>query len=75
VDRQNIGEIDSIYVEPAYRKRGIGECLMQKALMWLDGEHVASKRLVVVVGNEHVSAFYRKFGFFPQSIVFAQKTA
>jgi ribosomal protein S18 acetylase RimI-like enzyme len=66
VSRNGDGEIESIYVEPEYRRQGIGETLMQKALSWMKGRNAESKVLGVVAGNEEVFDFYSRFGFFPR---------
>ncbi len=42
VDKDNTGEIDSIFVLQSYRGFGIGEQLMQKGLQWM-GEMGAEK--------------------------------
>lgn len=63
-----VGEIDSIYVEEAYRHQGIGNSLMLRALDWLNDQGVQTKRGVIVVGNEQVLPFYSRYGFFPRRI-------
>ena len=73
VDEARVGEIDSLYVEPAYRGAGIGNHLMQRALVWLDGLQVSAKQLAVAVGNEQVFAFYARYGFFPRLTILLQK--
>ena len=62
------GEIDSIYVELDYRKWGIGDNLMQRALHWLDNRRAKTKILVVASGNEEVLAFYSRYAFYPKHI-------
>lgn len=59
------GEIDSIFVEEAYRGKGVGERLMKRSLSWLDECGARMKSINVAVGNEMVFGFYRKFGFYP----------
>ena len=73
VSEARIGEIDSLYVEAAYRGMGIGDGLMQRALTWLDGQGVTAKQLAVAVGNEEVFAFYARYGFFPRLTILLQK--
>jgi ribosomal protein S18 acetylase RimI-like enzyme len=66
------GEVDSIYIEPGYRKSGIGNNLMKRALRWMDDMSVTKKILVVAAGNEEVFAFYSRYNFYPRSIVLEQ---
>ena len=72
VDRHSKGEIDSIYVEPEFRGRGIGRNLMRRALAWLDERGVESVVVSILMGNEAVLDFYAKFGFYPRSMMLAQ---
>jgi ribosomal protein S18 acetylase RimI-like enzyme len=74
VDRDGVGEVDSIYVEPDHRGRGLGHHLMQRALVWMDRQGVRAKVAIVAVGNERVCAFYSRYGFFPRHIVLQQVT-
>jgi len=73
VSRENVGEIDSIFVLDDYRGLGIGEALMRKALAWLDAARVEQKIVVAVSGNERVFPFYAKFGFYPRATTLLQK--
>jgi ribosomal protein S18 acetylase RimI-like enzyme len=67
------GEIESIFVEEAYRSRGIGSALIKRALAWF-GEHGSvQNRVSVSDGNERAWEFYRKFGFYPRMMVLEQK--
>lgn len=61
----NDGEIDSIYVEPEYRKMHVGHALMEDAIKWLEKNDVNDINIYVGVGNESVFDFYEKFGFKP----------
>jgi len=73
IDRNKVGEIDSIYIEPDYRKNGLGENLMRKALDWMESKQVRSKKMIVAVGNEDVFDFYKQFNFYPRSITLEEK--
>jgi ribosomal protein S18 acetylase RimI-like enzyme len=68
-----VGEIDSIFVEEAYRRNGVGESLMKRSLAWLDECGANMKSISVAVGNERVFGFYRKFGFYPITTTLMQK--
>ena len=68
------GEIESVYVEEAYRSQGIGTALMKRALAWLDANGTARIRVSVADGNEAAFPFYQKFGFYPRMTVLEQKS-
>jgi len=69
---ENTGTIESIYVEPEYRKEHIGDKLIQMALTWLDDNKATSKVLTVGVGNEEVLGFYSRYNLFPKTIKLEQ---
>jgi diamine N-acetyltransferase len=73
ISNPDLGEIESIYVDKAFRKMGIGNCLMTKALNWLDRQSVKTKRVNVAVGNEQVFEFYGRYGFLPRATILEQK--
>jgi diamine N-acetyltransferase len=66
------GEVESVFVEPAYRSEGIGTALVGRCLAWMDSLGTVRKRVSVGDGNESAWAFYRKFGFFPRMTVLEQ---
>jgi diamine N-acetyltransferase len=66
------GEIQSIFVEEDYRNFGIGDAMMQKALRWMDEQGTSKRILGVGAGNEEVINFYRRFNFFPRTIILEQ---
>ncbi len=67
------GEIDSLYVEEAYRQAGIGYKLIKKGLAWL--EKMQAKDIIIAVadGNEEAFGFYAKFGFYPRVTILKRK--
>lgn len=69
-----VGEIDSLYIEKAYRKYGIGDKLMCKALAWLESEKAVKKVIGIAEGNEQILAFYKQYGFRERKIVMEQMT-
>ena len=73
IDADNVGEIESIYIEDAFRGNHIGDALMKNALAWFDDHHVDVRRLCIVYGNDRVVEFYKKYGFYPSNIGFRQK--
>jgi len=62
VDALN-GEIDSLFVEEAYRGKGVGEKLASSALIWLEEKRCVTKRVSIAEGNEDALKFYKRFGF------------
>lgn len=73
INKELVGEIDSIFIEAEYRKYGFGEELMNRALEWLNSKHVKTKRIVVAEGNEEVLEFYRKYNFYKKSMILEEK--
>jgi len=71
IDEQ-IGEIDSIYLEEKYRSSGIGDTLMKRSINWMDQNSVETKRIMVAAGNENTLAFYSRYKFFPKHIILEQ---
>jgi ribosomal protein S18 acetylase RimI-like enzyme len=57
------GEIDSIYIKPAFQGRHLGRELMSKAMQWLEQHCCESIIVSVAEGNEEVLDFYKRFGF------------
>jgi GNAT superfamily N-acetyltransferase len=68
------GEIESVYVEEAFRTQGIGSALVTRALAWLTENRSARIRVSVADGNEDVFPFYQEFGFHPRLTVLERKT-
>lgn len=56
-------EIDNIYVEEEYRKRGIGTKLMSYVIYLAIENHVVNITLEVRKSNEIARNLYKKFGF------------
>ncbi len=65
IDEKNRGEIDSLFVEEAYRGSGVGDTLVRSALSWFDGRRVKVRSIVVGSGNDDVISFYERYGFHP----------
>jgi ribosomal protein S18 acetylase RimI-like enzyme len=64
-----VGEIASLFVSEPYRDRRLGEELISLALKWLEDQECEAIRVSVVVGNERVIDFYRRFGFAERIVV------
>ena len=63
VDDRGEGEVDSIFVEPAYRGSGLGKRFVSRAFAWMDGLDVKTRRVAVLAGNESAVRFYQEIGF------------
>ncbi len=66
------GEIESLFVDAGHREKGIGSILMQRSLAWLDQRGAKSKVVVTAFGNGAAIGFYRKFGFFAETLSLRQ---
>jgi ribosomal protein S18 acetylase RimI-like enzyme len=73
LSQEKTGEIESIFIEEAYRTQGIGSTLVTCALAWLDENGSVRNRVPVADGNEAVFGFYKKFGFYPRMKMLEQK--
>jgi ribosomal protein S18 acetylase RimI-like enzyme len=73
ITKNGEGEIDSIYIKPAYRKEHLGSELMKKSLEWFTAEKITNIEILVAHGNEQVLPFYQKFGFYPRTYKLKRK--
>ena len=72
ISNEQIGEVDSIYLEEKYRSEGLGDTLMKRSLNWMDQNGVKTKKIMVAAGNENTLAFYSRYNFFPKHIILEQ---
>ena len=63
LSKENIGEIDSLYMESHARRQGIGRQLVEAALTWLIEQGSEQVELWVHRRNTEAIAFYRRLGF------------
>jgi GNAT superfamily N-acetyltransferase len=75
VTRAGLGEIDSMFVEEAFRGRGIGSQLVRNALDWLESAGATSKVVTVAHANGQALGFYNRFGFQPRTVLLQQSEA
>lgn len=68
INSEQIGEIDSLFVEFEYRGLALGDMLMNKALAWLESKEPKEIVLNVAGGNEKVLEFYKKYNFHTSSV-------
>jgi diamine N-acetyltransferase len=62
------GELESLYVAPEFRRRGIAGRLVRSALDWLIECEAKTRRVVVFHGNDEALAFYTRIGFHPRNL-------
>jgi diamine N-acetyltransferase len=67
-----LGRIESHYLEPACRGRGIGGQLMNRALDWLQDRHVRRIILMTATGNRQALNFYSGFNFYCRNTILQQ---
>jgi ribosomal protein S18 acetylase RimI-like enzyme len=72
VSQTKIGSIESIYLEPDYRKQGLGRILFQRSLDWMENLGIEKRQLWVVYENEPAIRFYQLFGFHTLSTTLMQ---
>jgi ribosomal protein S18 acetylase RimI-like enzyme len=63
------GEVDSLFVAPEIRRRGIGDAMMTRAMPWLM-ERTPGRSIVVDVMscNEAALRFYERYGFHTRTV-------
>lgn len=72
LNKELVGEIDSLYVKKEYRKLGFGDILMKRGLEWLNINNAKTKIIAVAEGNERVLEFYKRYGFYKRRIILEQ---
>jgi ribosomal protein S18 acetylase RimI-like enzyme len=72
VDDCMMGEVESIYVRPEFRGKGIGRELMRRSLAWMESRSVVRKMVEVAWDNQEAFGFYEKFGLFPRRVILEQ---
>ena len=53
----------SMWVAPGYRRRGIGQLLVDEIANWARSRHVRSLELMVTSVNDSATRFYERLGF------------
>jgi diamine N-acetyltransferase len=73
VSADGVAEIDSLFIQSQFRGCGIGSELMHRALAWFRAAGATSTIISVTHGNDKAIAFYRRFGFYPRSVLLRQR--
>lgn len=73
IDKEQVGELFSLYVDPSYRGLKIGDQLMDYGISWMESKGVKKIQLGVAVGNESVMKFYNRFDFYPYVVMMERK--
>ena len=60
---ENLGEIESIFIENQYRKLKLGDKLMRSALNWFESNSITNIQINVVYANDEALPFYKHYGF------------
>ena len=71
----DIGEIDSIFLDESQRSSGLGKLLVEKALQWFNEKGLSQLTVSIAHGNEEVIPFYEQFGFKPRLVVMTTNLA
>ncbi len=66
---RSVGYVNGLYVEPPYRKLGIGSLLLQAGWSWFRQHGATLVELYTAVENIPALRFWQKHGFFQSEIV------
>ena len=64
LSRDNIGEVEALYIKDKYQGNNLGTKLLERSFQWMEKHNVLEQKLIVAAGNEQVFSFYKKFGFY-----------
>lgn len=65
---RDIGLIDAIWVDEAYRNQGIGSTMIRDVIGWLDKGPITCKIVQVANTNASALSFYERLGFSPRTV-------
>ena len=60
---RKVGILESLYIRPGYRGKGLGEVLSKKLLKWFKSKGINSFELTVHHANAKAYKLYKKLGF------------
>lgn len=69
----DIGEVNSLHVHYNYRGNGVGEKLVSEHIKWMKDRGCLQIGVNVSQENSKTISFYKKLGFFPNTIYMQQK--
>lgn len=67
------GELDSLHVDEANRGNGVGKKLVMQHLEWMNEKNCNVIGVTVSQENEATISFYKKLGFYPNTLYMQQK--
>jgi ribosomal protein S18 acetylase RimI-like enzyme len=67
------GEVESLHVDESYRGNGIGEKLVSKHIGWMNEKKCKVIGVTVSQENGPTIGFYKKLGFYPNTLYMQQK--
>jgi ribosomal protein S18 acetylase RimI-like enzyme len=68
ISAEGQGEIDSLYVAPQHRRRGIGGALVKAGMTWLGSRPTKLISVEVMESNEEAKQLYARFGFHGRTV-------
>ena len=71
--RDNLGEIESIFIEKEYRKLKLGDKLMKNTLDWFKSYSIKNIQINVAYANDEALPFYERYGFRVRGYILKRK--
>lgn len=68
-----IGQVDELYVIPAYRKQKAGQAIFHSLKSWLENQNVVAIQVFVDVDNASAQAFWERTGFSKEFYVMSEE--
>jgi ribosomal protein S18 acetylase RimI-like enzyme len=62
-DDREVAELYQVWIDPAYRRRGVGHRMIDATLDWARSAGVRQMHLAVALGSDSALDFYRRLGF------------
>ncbi len=69
----DLGEIESIYIEDQYRRFALGDKLMKCALHWFELNFITNIQINVAYANDEAVPFYERYGFYIGNYILKRK--
>ena len=71
--KDNLGEIESIYIKDDYRKFGLGGRLMDSSLNWFELNGITNIQIGLVYSNDEALQFYKRYDFYVGNYILKRK--